>query len=341
MTSETIEPTGPPRPDARPGVPAFLETALDGPDAARAALAALPGHLVEAPFDPDPESPVFRLLVEVAWHARDMIGADDYEAWAARLLAALGEGVRAYLPWLWATLHPWLTPWGIAHDAALRVAPRFLGDTRAIAAKTGARSDLAVDVRRLESLERQMRGESDPEPRHVRIEFPSEVLERPVDEQVRWVRDRYAVLSGTATDEKPAWRRFTREEMDFANDAARALFDCPLSRVIEDTVARGRIFMSPAYWTLVALDAHRVGAAAGVAEALTQLGAALRADIPLDLWSPAGGGAAIDPEPSPAGFADPTAGDTGPSARPRHSSTGGLTCTSTTDEREAHDGTRS
>jgi hypothetical protein len=266
----------------------------------RAALAALPARLVDAPFDPDPESPVFRLLVEIAWRARDMIGADDYEAWSARLLAALGEGARAYLPWLWAALHPGLTPWGIAHEAALRAAPRFLADTRAIAATTGARSDLAVHVRRLESLERQMRGEPDPEPRHVRIEFPPEVLERPVDEQVRWARDRYAALAGAATAGKPDWRRFTREEMDFANVAARALFDCPLSRVIGDTVARGRIFMPPAYWSLVALGAHRAGAAAAVAEALTQLAAALRAGIPLDLWPPGGGSPAVNTEPSPA-----------------------------------------
>ena len=96
-----------------------------------------------------------------------------------------------------------------------------------VAAKTGARSDLAVDVRRLESLERQMRGEPDPEPRHVRIEFPPEVLERPLDEQVRWTRDRYAALTGISTDETPSWRRHTREEVDLASAAARALFGGP------------------------------------------------------------------------------------------------------------------
>jgi hypothetical protein len=65
-------------------------------------------------------------------------------------------------------------------------------------------------------------------------------------------------------------------------------------------VARGRIFMPPAYWSLVALGAHRAGAAAAVAEALTQLAAALRAGIPLDLWPPGGGSPAVNTEPSPA-----------------------------------------
>jgi hypothetical protein len=201
MTIEPAEPTTPVLPDDPRDTPALSEgTRLSEADTARtkgiaATLAALPGHLVEAPFDPDPESPVFQLLVALAHAARELIGSDDYDAWATRLLAALGDGVRAYLPWLWAALHPGLTPWKAAHEAALRQAPRFLADLRAIAAKTGARCDLAVAVRRRESLERQMRGEPDPEPRHVRIEFPSEVLELPLGDQVEWVRGRYAALT--------------------------------------------------------------------------------------------------------------------------------------------------
>jgi hypothetical protein len=303
MSTDRVEPAAPAVPSDPSATPAPAG-AIDPSDAARAeavaaTLAALPGHLMEAPFDRDPASPVFQLLVEVAHVARDLIWADDYEAWAARLLDALGDGVRPYLPWLWAALHPGLTPWGVAHDAALRAAPRFLADLRAIAAKTGARSDLAVDVRRIESLEREMRGEPEPEPRHVRIEFPPAVLECPVDEQVRWVRDRYTALARAATEATPSWRRFTREEVAFATDAARALFERPLTRLMEDTVAAGRLFMPPAYWTLVALGAHRAGAHAAVAEALTQLGAALRAGIPLDLWPPGGRSPAVDLESSP------------------------------------------
>jgi hypothetical protein len=293
MSTDPVEPTVPAHAGGPPGLPPLSEAWSDA-DAMRATLAALPAHLADAPFDPDPASPVFQLLVEVAGVARDLIGAHDYEAWATRLLGALGDGVRPYLPWLWAALHPGLTPWGIVHDAALRGAPQFVADLRAVAAKTGARSDLAVDVRRLESLERQMRGEPDPEPRHVRIEFPPEVLERPVEEQVRWARDRYAAVARVATEATPSWRRFTREEVDLASDAARALFDRPLARLMEHTVAAGRLFMPPAYWTLVALGAHRAGAHAAVAEALTQLDAALRAGVPLDLWPPGGRSTVVD-----------------------------------------------
>jgi len=288
MSSDPVEPTVPPPPTGPTETPA-PGAALDPAEAAQAkevaaALAALPGHLAEAPFDPDPDSPMFQLLVEIARAARDLVGADDYDACAAQLLRALGDGVRPCLPWLWAAFHPGLTPWGIVHDAALRAAPGFVADLRAVAAETGARADLAVEVRRLESLEREMRGEPDPEPRHVRIEFPPEVLERPAEEQVQWARDRYAALAGVAAAATPSWRRFTREELALATEAARALFGRPLARLIADTVAAGRLFMPPAYWTLVALGARRAGAAARVADALTQLGAALRAGIPLDLW---------------------------------------------------------
>lgn len=302
MTTQPVEPIASVAPSDPRGAPAHSEGApLSEADMARAegiaaAVNALPGQLTEAPFDTDPESPMFQLLVAIARAERALIGSDDYEVWAPRLLAALGDGVRAYLPWLWAALHPGTTPWKVAHEAALRQAPRFLADLRAIAAKTGARCDHAVDVRRLESLERHMRGEPDHEPRHVRIEFPVEVLDCPLAEQVEWVRGRYAALTGGAPDEKPPWLRFDHSEAAFAVDAARDLFDRPLYRLMEETAADGRAFLPPAYWTLVAIGAYRAPAQAVVAEALTQLGAALRDGIPLDLRAPGGRSAALESE---------------------------------------------
>jgi hypothetical protein len=298
-TTEPADPIASGLPADPPAAPVSPESAEPlGAEAEREAevaelLADMRRALLEVPIDPSPDSPAFGHLVNFARSRREQVGTDDYDAWAADLLALLGPGIRDYLPWLWAALHPGLTPWGVVHEAALRDAPRFLADLRAVAAETGTRCHPAVEVRRLESLERQMRGEPDPEPRHVRISFPPEILDRPLDVQVRWVRARYARLTG-APIEDASWLRHTREEMAFAREAARALFELPLYRLIEETVAEGRPWLPSAYWTLVALGAHRAGVPAVLAEALTQLAAALHFGIPLDVPNPGGWCAAID-----------------------------------------------